>query len=45
MFDGILFDLDGTLWDAVPAVAKSCTLGLKELGFDRPPITPEELFP
>ena len=45
MFDGILFDLDGTLWDAVPAVAKSWTLGLKELGFDRPPITPEELFP
>lgn len=45
MFDGILFDLDGTLWDAVPAVAKSWTLGLKELGFDRPPITAEDLFP
>ena len=23
MFDGVLFDLDGTLWDATPAI--SCT--------------------
>lgn len=45
MFDSILFDLDGTLWNAVPEVAKSWTLGLKQLGIDRPPITAEELFP
>lgn len=45
MFDSILFDLDGTLWDAVPEVAKSWTLGLRQLGIDRPPITAEELFP
>lgn len=45
MFDSILFDLDGTLWDAVPAVAESWTLGLKQLGIQRPPITAEELFP
>ncbi len=45
MFDGILFDLDGTLWDATGAVAKSWTLGLEQLGIQRPPITVEELFP
>lgn len=45
MFDGILFDLDGTLWDATEAVAKSWTLGLEQLGIRRPPITAEELFP
>lgn len=45
MFDGILFDLDGTLWNAVPQVAKSWTLGLKQLGIQRPPVTAEELFP
>ena len=29
VFDGILFDLDGTLWDACRAVAESWTLTLK----------------
>lgn len=45
MFDSILFDLDGTLWNAVPEVAKSWTLGLSQLGIDRPPVTAQELFP
>ena len=45
MFDGILFDLDGTLWDATAAVAKSWTLGLEQLSIRRAPITVEELFP
>ncbi len=45
MFDGILFDLDGTLWDATAGVAKSWTLGLEQLGIHRTPITVEELFP
>lgn len=45
MFDGILFDLDGTLWNSTGAVAQSWTLGLEQLGIQRPPITREELFP
>lgn len=45
MFDGILFDLDGTLWDATEGVARSWTLGLQQLGIQRSPITAEELFP
>lgn len=45
MFDSILFDLDGTLWNAVPEVAQSWTLGLEQLGIQRPPITAQELFP
>lgn len=45
MFDSVLFDLDGTLWNAVPEVAMSWSLGLKEKGVDRPAITVEELLP
>lgn len=45
MFDGILFDLDGTLWDATSAVAKSWDIGLQELGVQRAPITREDLLP
>lgn len=45
MFDGILFDLDGTLWDAVPQVAESWNLSLERLGVRRPPVTQEELRP
>lgn len=35
MFDGILFDLDGTLWDAVPQVAESWNRTLAREGVDR----------
>lgn len=45
MFDSILFDLDGTLWNAVPEVAISWTLGLEQLGIHRPPLTVQEIFP
>lgn len=45
MFDSILFDLDGTLWNSVPAVAESWNLGFKQLDIHRPPITTEELLP
>lgn len=45
MFDSILFDLDGTLWDAVPEIAHAWNLALAEKGIKRPPITAEELRP
>ena len=45
MFDGILFDLDGTLWNAVPQLAKSWTFGLQELGVRQEPVTEQELYP
>lgn len=45
MLDSVLFDLDGTLWNAVPQVARSWTLGLEQLGIQRGPVTAEELYP
>lgn len=35
MFDGILFDLDGTLWDAVAEVAESWSRTLEREGISR----------
>jgi len=45
MFDSILFDLDGTLWDAVPEIAHAWSLALARQGVARPPITAAELRP
>ena len=44
MFDGILFDLDGTLWDAVPEVTESWNHTLAREGVGRV-LTVEELRP
>jgi len=33
--DAIIFDIDGTLWDACPATAIGWTSGLAQLGIDR----------
>ena len=32
--DSIIFDLDGTLWDAAPTCTKAWNVALKDLGFD-----------
>ena len=34
-YDAIIFDIDGTLWNASPASAKGWNLGLAKLGIDR----------
>lgn len=44
MFDGILFDLDGTLWDAVPEVTESWNRTLAREGVGRS-LTVAELRP
>jgi phosphoglycolate phosphatase len=33
-FDALIFDIDGTIWNASPACAKGWSLGLKKLGID-----------
>jgi phosphoglycolate phosphatase len=41
-FDSLIFDIDGTLWNASPACAKGWNLGLEQLGIDRK-VTPEQI--
>lgn len=44
MFDGILFDLDGTLWDATPAIRDAWNQAMADCGGpQRPPVTLEEI--
>ena len=41
---GLVFDMDGTLWDSSENVANSWTERVKQLGYDRPPITREDIM-
>ncbi len=41
-FDALIFDIDGTLWNASPACAKGWNRGLQKLGIDRI-ISPEQI--
>ncbi len=43
MFDGILFDLDGTLWDAVEEITLCWNKALVKHKVERPPLTVEEV--
>lgn len=43
MFDGVLFDLDGTLWDAVPEITLCWNQAIQAAGVERPPLTVEEV--
>lgn len=45
MPDSILFDLDGTLWDAVPQICAAWNLAIARFGRPLPPLTAEQLFP
>ena len=41
---GIIFDMDGTLWDSAENVAASWNLAISELGLKREPITKEDMY-
>lgn len=44
MKTGLIFDMDGTLWDSSENVAASWNEKLLELGYDRPPITKQDIM-
>lgn len=43
MKKGIIFDMDGTLWDSSQQVAKSWDLALQKCKYEREPITKEDM--
>jgi len=44
MKKGLIFDMDGTLWDSSENVAASWTEKIRELGIDMPDITKEDVM-
>ena len=44
MRTGLIFDMDGTLWDSSENVARSWTEKVRELGYDRPDITQKDIM-
>ncbi len=44
MKTGLIFDMDGTLWDSSENVAVSWTEKMHELGYNRPDITREDIM-
>ncbi|MBR6967445.1 MAG: HAD family hydrolase [Ruminococcus sp.] len=44
MKKGIIFDMDGTLWDSSENVAASWTEKIRELGYDLPDITQKDVM-
>lgn len=44
MKKGIIFDMDGTLWDSAENVAKSWNLAVEKAGYQREEITAEDMY-
>ena len=44
MKKGLIFDMDGTLWDSSANVALSWTEKVRELGYERPEITQQDIM-
>lgn len=44
MKKGIIFDMDGTLWDSAPQVADSWNLVFQKNGVTREPLTKEDMY-
>ena len=44
MKKGIIFDMDGTLWDSAENVAKSWNLAVEKVGYQRAPITADDMY-
>jgi phosphoglycolate phosphatase len=43
MKKGIIFDMDGTLWDSAPEVVTSWNATIQKQGYDRAPITTQDM--
>ncbi|HAG70307.1 MAG TPA: HAD family hydrolase [Lachnospiraceae bacterium] len=43
IFDGIIFDVDGTIWDSTPVVAKAWNAALKDFGYGDHTVTADRL--
>lgn len=43
MKKGIIFDMDGTLWDSAPQVVESWNLAMEQCGYEREPLTTEDM--
>lgn len=43
MKKGIIFDMDGTLWDSAENVAKSWNVGIQKSGLSKPELTKEDI--
>lgn len=44
MKKGIIFDMDGTLWDSAENVAKSWNVAIERAGYKREPVTADDLY-